>query len=103
MPANMQRRHGQGRVDGYKLNYCAYAMLHAVVYTHLTHTHAEQQQTTNNLWPTDRKQQLHLHSLPLVPIPVASVSASAPQLQPQPPTPPSVSRFPPHLPFPTEP
>lgn len=35
----MQRRHGQGRVDGYKLNYCAYAMLHAVVYTHLTHTH----------------------------------------------------------------
>lgn len=34
MPAS----HGRGRVDGYKLNYCAYAMLHALVYTHLTHT-----------------------------------------------------------------
>lgn len=56
MPANMQRRTHTNH-DGYKLNYCAYAMLHALVYTHT-------QQTTNNLWPTDRKQQLHLHSLP---------------------------------------
>lgn len=66
MPAS----HGRGRVDGYKLNYCAYAMLHALVYTHLTHT---QTQTTNNLWPTDRKQQLHLHSPPQPPTALCAV------------------------------
>lgn len=42
MPAS----HGRGRVAGYKLNYCAYAMLHALVYTHLTHTHSNNKRQT---------------------------------------------------------